>query len=132
MPSKIPKPKPFRAASAVKGAAREALGTPPPTRAEPDTKKRKKKAEKHKPTLGTLLSGDSESSRSRVNLADFSVEFGPARIELVCPLLRVAQFSLGAEKGRRVAGDCGVFVAGACSPQILVRLVNAFFDGGVL
>ena len=49
------KPKPFRAASAVKAAARQAIGTPPPTRAEPGNKKRKTKAEKHKPTLGKLL-----------------------------------------------------------------------------
>jgi len=32
-----------------------ALGTPPPTRAEPSSKKRKLKADKHKPTLGKLL-----------------------------------------------------------------------------
>jgi hypothetical protein len=55
MPSKIPKPKPFRAASAVKAAAREAIGTPPPTRAEPSTKKPKTKSEKHKATLAKLL-----------------------------------------------------------------------------
>jgi hypothetical protein len=60
MPSRIRKPKPFRAASAVKAASREALGTPPPTRAEPESKKRKKKGEKHKPTLGNLLSGESD------------------------------------------------------------------------
>jgi hypothetical protein len=58
MPSKIRMPKPFRAASAVKAASREALGTPPPTRAEPETKKRKTKGEKHRPTLGKLLSED--------------------------------------------------------------------------
>ena len=55
VPSKIRKPKPFSAASAVKAAAREAIGTPPPTRAEPSTKKPKIKSEKHKPTLGKLL-----------------------------------------------------------------------------
>lgn len=55
MPSKARKPKPFRAASAVKAAAREAIGTPPPTRAEPGDKKRKSKAGKHKPTLSKLL-----------------------------------------------------------------------------
>jgi hypothetical protein len=60
MPSKPRKPKPFRAASAVKAAARHAIGTPPPTRAEPADKKRKTKREKHKPTLSKLLSGDSE------------------------------------------------------------------------
>jgi hypothetical protein len=55
MPSKIPKPKPFRAASAVKAAARQAVGTPPPTRAEPASKKRKLKSDKHKPTLNKIL-----------------------------------------------------------------------------
>lgn len=55
MPSKIRKPKPFRAASAVKAAARAAIGTPPPTRAEPASQKRKSKPEKHKPTLSKLL-----------------------------------------------------------------------------
>jgi hypothetical protein len=55
MPSKPRKPKPFRAASAVKAAARATIGTPPPTRAEPAEKKRKGKPEKHKPTLSTLL-----------------------------------------------------------------------------
>ncbi len=55
MPSKIRKPKPFRVASAVKAAAREAIGAPPPTRAVPADKKRKAKPEKHKPTLGKLL-----------------------------------------------------------------------------
>lgn len=58
MPSKPRKPKPFRAASAVKAAARESLGSPPPTRAEPAEKKRKGKPEKHKPTLGEMLSSD--------------------------------------------------------------------------
>ncbi|HWJ18530.1 MAG TPA: hypothetical protein VFC29_23660 [Candidatus Limnocylindrales bacterium] len=55
MPSKIRKPKPFRAASAVKAAARLAIGTPPPTRTEPASKKRKLKHDKHKPTLNKLL-----------------------------------------------------------------------------
>jgi hypothetical protein len=55
MPSKPRKPKPFRAATAVKAAARETVGTPPPTRAEPADKKRKGKPEKHKPTLTRLL-----------------------------------------------------------------------------
>ena len=55
MPSKPRKPKPFSAASAVKAAAREAIGTPPPTRTAPADKKRKAKAEKHKPTLNDLL-----------------------------------------------------------------------------
>jgi len=52
------KPKAFRAASAVKAAARELIGSPPPTRAAPSDKKRKEEAQKHKPTLGKLL-GDS-------------------------------------------------------------------------
>ncbi len=55
MPSKPRKPKPFRAATAVKAAARAKLGAPPPTRAEPADKKRKTKSEKHKRTLGKLL-----------------------------------------------------------------------------
>jgi hypothetical protein len=55
MPSKPRKTKPFRAASAVKAAARATIGTPPPTRAEPAEKKRKGKPEKHKPTLSKLL-----------------------------------------------------------------------------
>jgi hypothetical protein len=55
MPSKPRKPKPFRATTAVKAAARAQVGPPPPTRAEPGDKKRKGKAEKHKPTLGKLL-----------------------------------------------------------------------------
>ena len=55
MPSKPRKPKPFKAASAVKAAAREKIGTPPPTRAEPSTRKRKSKSPKHKPTLGKML-----------------------------------------------------------------------------
>jgi len=48
------KPKPFKAASAVKAVAREKIGTPPPTRAAP-AGKRKANAPKHKPTLGKLL-----------------------------------------------------------------------------
>lgn len=58
MAAKKRKPKPFRAASAVKAAAREAIGTPPPTRAQPADKKRKAKSGKHKKTLGELLSGE--------------------------------------------------------------------------
>jgi len=58
MPSKPRKPKPFRAASAVKAAAREKIGTPPPTRAEASTKKKKMKADKHKPTFVDLLGGE--------------------------------------------------------------------------
>jgi hypothetical protein len=55
MTAKRRKPKPFKAASAVKAAAREKIGTPPPTRAEPATKKTKSQKPKHKPTLGDLL-----------------------------------------------------------------------------
>jgi hypothetical protein len=49
------KPKPFRAVTAVKSAAREHIGAPPPTRMVPDTKKLAKQKAKHKPTLGKLL-----------------------------------------------------------------------------
>ena len=55
MPSTPRKPKPFRAATAVKAAARAKVGTPPPTLAEPADKKRSGKPEKHKSTLGKLL-----------------------------------------------------------------------------
>ena len=55
MPSKLRKPKPFKAASAVKAAAREKIGTPPPTRTTPSVAKRKAKPPKHKPTLKRLL-----------------------------------------------------------------------------
>jgi hypothetical protein len=52
MPRKKKK-KPFRAVTVVKEMARERIGTPPPTQVVPDRKKRKK--EKHKPTLGEML-----------------------------------------------------------------------------
>ena len=55
MPSKPRKPKPFKAASAVKAAAREKIGTPPPTRATPSIAKRNAKPPEHKPTLRKLL-----------------------------------------------------------------------------
>ena len=55
MPSKRRKPKPFKTAAAVKAAAREKIGTPPPTRAQASSKKRKVASPKHKPTLGKLL-----------------------------------------------------------------------------
>jgi hypothetical protein len=48
------KKKTFRAVDAVKAAAREHIGMPPPTRRVPA--KKKKAGEKHKPTLGKLLS----------------------------------------------------------------------------
>jgi hypothetical protein len=47
------KPKKFRAVNAVKAMARERIGTPPASRVVPDRKKKKK--EKHKPRLETLL-----------------------------------------------------------------------------
>ena len=50
------KKKKFSAAKAVKAAAREHIGAPPPTRRVPDATKQKK--DKHKPTLGKLLSED--------------------------------------------------------------------------
>jgi hypothetical protein len=42
-------------AKLVKAAAREQVGMPPPTRRAPDPKKKRAAREKHKPTLGTLL-----------------------------------------------------------------------------
>jgi hypothetical protein len=51
MPKK--KPRKFRAVQAVKAAAREHIGTPPPTRRQPQRKKPDER--KHKPTLGDLL-----------------------------------------------------------------------------
>ena len=51
------KPKPFRAAKQVKAMAREAIGSPPPERVEPDTKKKAaRRKQKHKATFGQLLS----------------------------------------------------------------------------
>jgi hypothetical protein len=47
------KPKRFRAVTAVKELARERVGTPP---AGQIVIEKKKKPEKHKPTLGKLLS----------------------------------------------------------------------------
>lgn len=46
------KRKPFRAVTAVKELARERVGTPPP---EKVVIEKKKKPEKHKPTMGQLL-----------------------------------------------------------------------------
>ncbi len=60
MAAKKRKPKPFRAATAVKAAARKVVGTPPPTRAEPDSTKRKPSKEKYKPKLQDLLANDGE------------------------------------------------------------------------
>jgi hypothetical protein len=51
------KPKPFHAATAVKALARETIGTPPPTRRDPDTKRKdRSKQAKHKKPLAKLLS----------------------------------------------------------------------------
>jgi len=52
--AKKKKIRPFRATTAVKSAAREVLGTPPPVRRAENKKLSKK--QKHKPTLGKLLS----------------------------------------------------------------------------
>ena len=46
------KPKRFTAVEAVKTMAREQIGAPPASKVVPN---RKKKSEKHKPTLGKLL-----------------------------------------------------------------------------
>jgi hypothetical protein len=48
------KKKTFTATKAVKAMARAAIGTPPPVRREESTRRVKK--EKHKPTVGRLLS----------------------------------------------------------------------------
>ncbi len=53
MPRK--KPKPFRAVTAVKAAARQVVGSPRATRVETPARKLAKKAQKHKPPLGKLL-----------------------------------------------------------------------------
>ena len=54
--AKKKKPKAFRAATQVKALAREAIGTPPPTRRDPETKRKvEAKHAKHKKTLAKLL-----------------------------------------------------------------------------
>ncbi|HWG50751.1 MAG TPA: hypothetical protein VN669_13720 [Candidatus Acidoferrales bacterium] len=53
MPKKK-RPKPFRATTAVKAMARTAIGTPPPVKRKESRKRGK--AEKHRPTMGRLLS----------------------------------------------------------------------------
>ena len=59
MAAKKRKPRPFKAATAVKAAARKVVGTPPATRAEPaDT--RKPVREKHKPSLQELIDSSRE------------------------------------------------------------------------
>jgi len=50
------KKKTFTAAKAVKSMARSAIGTPPPVQREESRKRDRKN--KHKPTLGKLLSED--------------------------------------------------------------------------
>lgn len=52
MPGRKRKPKRFRAVTAVKELARERVGSPP---AEKIVVEKKKKPEKHRPTLGKLL-----------------------------------------------------------------------------
>jgi hypothetical protein len=52
------KPKPFTAVQAVKTMAREQIGAPRPSQVVPDRKKKKKRGQKHKPTLGTFLAED--------------------------------------------------------------------------
>jgi len=53
MTTKKRKPKRFTAVEAVKTMAREQIGAPPASRVVPNRKK--KKTEKHKPTLERLL-----------------------------------------------------------------------------
>jgi hypothetical protein len=56
--AKKKKPKPFTAVEAVKTMAREQIGAPPPSRVVPDRKKKKKRTQKHKPTLGKMLEAE--------------------------------------------------------------------------
>ena len=56
--AKKKKIKRFTAVEAVKTMAREQIGAPPGLRVVPDLKKKKKRTQKHKPTLGTFLSED--------------------------------------------------------------------------
>jgi hypothetical protein len=53
--AKKKKPKKFSAVQAVKEMARERIGAPGTEQVVPDLKKKRKSAEKHKPTLGRLL-----------------------------------------------------------------------------
>ena len=55
MAAKKSRKKQFRAVKAVKEAAREKIGAPPPTKLVPDRKKKAGAREKHRPTLGQLL-----------------------------------------------------------------------------
>jgi hypothetical protein len=53
------KSKPFRAVTAVKAAARVAVGPVPATRRDPDTKKKvARRKQKHKATLQQILEKD--------------------------------------------------------------------------
>jgi hypothetical protein len=56
--AKKKKPKVFTAVQAVKTMAREQIGAPRPSRVVPDRKKKKKRGQKHKPTLGKFLGED--------------------------------------------------------------------------
>ena len=57
--AKKKKLKAFRAVTAVKAMAREAIGTPPPTRRAPDAKKKaRRKQVKYKQPLGRILAED--------------------------------------------------------------------------
>jgi len=49
------KKKTFSAVTAVKALARERIGAPRPEQVVPDRKKKRKSAEKHKPTLDKLI-----------------------------------------------------------------------------
>jgi hypothetical protein len=53
--AKKKKLKRFTAVQAVKTMAREQIGAPPALRVVPDRKKKKKRTQKHKPTLGKML-----------------------------------------------------------------------------
>jgi len=53
--AKKKKKKRFSAVSAVKALARERIGAPRPELVVADRKKKRKAAEKHKPTLGQFL-----------------------------------------------------------------------------
>jgi hypothetical protein len=53
--AKQKKKKVFRATKAVKEMARDKIGSPPPTRLVPG---KKRPSEKHKPTMGKLLTED--------------------------------------------------------------------------
>ncbi len=52
------KPKKLTKTTLVKAAAREHVGMPPATKRAPDPKKKELKRQKHKLTLGELLSQD--------------------------------------------------------------------------